>query len=143
MTSQDAASPGAEPVVPSQSQGPKQPSTASPGTQIRIGILVMGIAMLAGVAAWLVGEYTLDYFMPSRAAAENFRDSSALNREMPGVNALNGAVNLGTFGGLLGLALGIAGGLSRRSSTGAEAGAVAGWILGIVAGALPSLVVLP
>jgi hypothetical protein len=99
--------------------------------------------MLAGVAAWLVGESTFDYFKPSEAAAENYRDASALNREMLGVRARNGALTFGVLGGLLGLALGLAGGISRRSSHGALMGAVTGLILGTAAGALPSFGVMP
>jgi hypothetical protein len=108
-----------------------------------IWTLVLGLAMLAGVAAWRVGESTFGYFQPSLAASENFRDPSALNREMLGVSARNGALTFGVLGGLLGLALGLAGGLSRRSAHGALRGAVAGLILGAAAGALPSLAVMP
>jgi hypothetical protein len=113
------------------------------GAQIRIWLLVMGLAMVAGGCAWLSGEFTLDYFKPSAAASENHRDPSALNREMLGVSARNGALAFGPLGGLLGLALGLAGGLSRRSASGALMGAFAGLILGAAAGALPSFGVMP
>jgi hypothetical protein len=99
--------------------------------------------LVAGVAAWLEGELVLDYFKPSLAASENFRDPRALNQEMPGVVARNGALTFGPLGGLLGLALGLAGGFSRKSAYGAVIGAIAGLILGTAAGALPSLVVMP
>jgi hypothetical protein len=139
MNSEDAAVPGAEPVVPTQAHGPKPPT----GLGARIRILVIGLALLSGIAAWQVGEHTLDYSKPSRAAAENHRDPSGLNAEMPQVKAVNGALTFGVFGGLLGLALGLAGGFSRRPVSWAVTGAVAGLILGTAAGALPSLVVMP
>jgi hypothetical protein len=144
MTSQDGASPGVEPVVSSQSGGSKpSTTTAGLGAQIGIWILVLVLAMLAGAAAWRVGESTLDYFKPSEAASANYRDTTDLNREMPRVKALNGALHFGVLGGLLGLALGLAGGLSRWSLAGALSGALAGLILGTAAGALPSFVVMP
>jgi hypothetical protein len=105
-------------------------------------ILIIGLAMLAGAGAWWIGEYTMFYFMPSKAV-ENYRDPTALNLEMPVVNAKNAALTFGVLGGLLGFALGIAGGLSTRSPYRALAGAVAGLILGGAAGALPSFILMP
>lgn len=142
MTSQDATSTGGEPIVPVPSHGPKT-SADGLGARIRIWLQIIGLATLAAVAAWLVGESTHGYFKPSLAASENYRDPSALNAEMPGVNSRNGALTYGAFGGLLGLALGVAGGLARRSVGGAVRGAVVGLILGTAAGALPSFVVMP
>src|SRR5262245_45870049 len=142
MSSPDASSMGAEPVVPPQPRGPK-PSTAIPGAPIRIWLLVTTLALLAAAGAWAAGERTFDYFKASLAASENYRDQTGLNREMPGVNARNGALTYGVLGGLLGLALGAAGGLTGRSAGRAVLGAVAGLILGAAAGALPSFAVMP
>jgi hypothetical protein len=142
MASQDSASPAREPVVPSQSQGPALKSGGL-GAQVRIWFLVLVLALVAGVAAWLAGEFTLDYFKPSEEAASAPYDFRALNREMAEVGAYNGAVAFGTLGGLLGLGLGLAGGLIRRSAGGALLGAIVGLILGTAAGALPSFVLMP
>src|SRR5262245_22531869 len=117
MASQDSTSPAREPVVPSQSQGPALKSGGL-GPQVRIWFLVLGLALVAGVAAWLSGEFTLDYFQPSEEAAGAAYDFRALNREMQPVSAGNGALAFGALGGLLGLALGVAGGLVRRSTRG-------------------------
>lgn len=106
-------------------------------------LLIMSLAIAAGAAAWYLGEYTFAYFKPSLAASENYRDSTALNAEMPGVGARNGALTFGIFGGLLGLAMGLAGGLSRRSAGSALLGGLAGLVLGAAAGALPSIGVMP
>ena len=142
MTNQGPSSAGGAPIVPAPSRGPKL-STAGLGARVGIALLIIGLAELGAVAAWLVGESTHGYFKPSLAASANYRDPSALNREMPGVNTRNGALTYGPLGGLLGLALGLAGGLARRSVGGAMQGAAVGLLLGIAAGALPSIVVMP
>jgi hypothetical protein len=143
MTTEDQTTMAAgEPVVPALSPGSK-PSTGGLGAQIRGWVLVMGLAMLAAVAGWLVGERTFHVFKASLAASENYRDPSALNKEMPMVNARNGALTYGALGGLLGLAMGLAGGLAGRSVGRTVIAAIVGLILGAVAGALPSFVVMP
>ena len=48
MESQDSASPKTEPVVPAPSQKPG-PATAGMGARMRSWLLVMGLAMLAGL----------------------------------------------------------------------------------------------
>jgi hypothetical protein len=144
MTSPDAASADAELATPSPSPPPEsKPTYASARPPGRRWILLLGLSLIAGAAAWLAGERTMEYARLSKAAAENYRDSTALNAEMPRVIAINGALTFGTFGGLLGLALGLGGGLCRRSTTGAIVGALAGLILGAAAGALPALAVMP
>jgi hypothetical protein len=142
MASPDAASPGTDSVA----AAPSQPSpSSSVGLSWTIGPWTLVLALLAGAAAWLVGESTFDYFKPSLAASENVRGFNPflLNQEMPGVRARNGAATFGALGGLLGLALGLAGGLSRRSAVGVLLGALVGLILGTAAGALPALAVMP
>jgi hypothetical protein len=130
-------------VVPAPLPEPPSASRLGWGEKFRLWLLVLSLAILAGVAAWLVGESALDYFKPSDAAASQTYNFEPLNREMLGVSAHNGALTFGVLGGLLGLALGLAGGLSRRSGHGALMGAVAGLILGAAAGALPSFAVMP
>jgi hypothetical protein len=106
-------------------------------------VLIVGLGLLAGVLAWLVGERTMNYARPSLAASENYRDRTALNAEMPRVDAINGALTFGALGAFLGLALGVGGGLTRLSLRGALIGAVAGVVLGTAAGVLPALAVMP
>jgi hypothetical protein len=142
MTSQDATSTDQEPRVPPPASA-SGPSKEIPGSRVRIWFLLMALALLAGTAAWLVGERTMVFSKLSKAAAENIRDSGPLNLEMPGVIAVNGALTFGVLGALLGLAMGLGGGLARWSAKSAMYGAVAGLILGAAAGALPSLVVMP
>src|SRR5206468_957345 len=73
--------------------------------------VVLGLALMAGVAAWLMGERTYQYAKLSKAAAENHQNPALLNTEMPGVMAVNGALTFGVLGAVLGLAMGLAGGL--------------------------------
>ena len=142
MSYPDESSRGAGPVVPAPGEA-KKGSAAGLGAKLRSVLLVMGLALLGAVAAWFAGERSFGYFKATLAASENYRNPTALNQEMPGVNARNGALTYGELGGLLGLALGLAGGLAGRSVRRALIGAVVGLILGAAAGALPSFGVMP
>jgi hypothetical protein len=95
-------------------------------------------AALAGVAAWLIGEWRYDYYQPSEEAAAQAYAFTQLNKEMEWSTSLNGATAFGALGGLLGLALGLAGGLTRGSRGGAVTAAAVGLVLGGLAGALPA-----
>jgi len=105
--------------------------------------MVIGLAIVAGVAAWAVGEAGLDHFQPSAAAASQAYSFAAVNKETERTNALNGAMIFGAFGGLLGLAMGLGGGLARRSAAGAIVGGIIGLLLGAAAGALPAFILMP
>lgn len=104
---------------------------------------VLGLAALAGCAAWGVGELTLDLFKPSSAASADPYSFNALNDQIARVSGINGALAFGALGGALGVALGIAGGLSRHSAGGVWRGGLAGLVLGSLAGGLPALVLMP
>jgi hypothetical protein len=106
-------------------------------------LLALIAAGLAGVAAWLVGEWRYDYYKPSEEAASQAYSFAALNAEMEVVSSYNGATAFGALGALLGLALGLAGGLTRGSLRGGLAAAVVGLVLGGLAGALPAFAVMP
>lgn len=142
MTSQDDAGTGPGPARDALKREPRT-STLGAQRQVWTWTLVLFLALAAGVAAWRLGEGTMEFAKLSQAAAENYRDSTALNMEMPRVASINGALTLGVLGALLGLALGLAGGLCRRSMAAAITGAVVGLILGTAAGALPAWTVMP
>jgi hypothetical protein len=105
--------------------------------------MILGLAILAGFAAWLVGEPNLERFKPSAAAAAEAYNFQVLNQQTARANAFNGALAFGSLGGLLGLALGLAGGLAGRSPRAALLGALVGLLLGALAGALPSFALMP
>lgn len=140
------AGPSPDPIPPE----PAAPAAASVGPAAPRPAAAAGwpmaltAALLAGVAAWLVGEATLGYFKPPLSISERYdRGFAALNQAQAKANGENGAVAFGALGGLLGLALGLAGGLSRRSVGAALAGAFVGLTLGAAAGALPAFVIAP
>jgi hypothetical protein len=110
---------------------------------IRTWLMTLAAALLAGIASWLVGERTYDYFRPSEGAGADLFRFAALNRETSIAQARNGAVTFGALGALLGLGLGLAGGLSRRSPAGALVGGAVGLVLAGAAGALPAFAVMP
>src|SRR4051812_29395689 len=89
MTTQDSGSKDGDAVLQSRNTD-SRPAPAVTAAKARVWIMALGLSMLAGVAAWLIGEYAFEYVKPSKAVAENYRDSSGLNREMPVVNSLNG-----------------------------------------------------
>lgn len=100
-------------------------------------------AALAGLAAWGVGELTLDRLKPSSTASADPYAFSALNDQIARINSINGATSFGALGGLLGLALGVVGGWSRRSRSHALRGGLVGLILGALAGGMPSFALMP
>jgi hypothetical protein len=99
--------------------------------------------VLAGVAAWLIGEQTHRYAKLSQVAAENYQNTALLNAEMPGVLTVNGALTFGVLGAVLGLAMGLAGSLCGGPRGRPLAAALVGLLLGAVAGALPSAALMP
>jgi len=146
MQPHDADSPNPAPPPPPEPPAPVSEFAgvaADRRPPARTWLVASAAALLAGVAAWLVGEATLDYYKPSKEAAEQLRNFVALNREQSIANGRNGAIAFGALGGLLGLGLGVAGGLSRRSTGAALAGGFVGLTLGAVVGALPAFAIMP
>ena len=86
----------------------------------RLWTVSLAAALVAGLAAWIIGEQSLHLFTPAREWRTGKVD--AVSRLKPTVATLraadtkNAALGFGIFGALLGLALGGAGGLVRRSS---------------------------
>jgi hypothetical protein len=135
---------------PHADAAPLEPTRVTPdvpaithGTNAATWTWTLVAALLAGTAAWLIGEAGLDYYQPSEKAAAEPYDHEPLNREMEVVSGRNGAIAFGALGGLLGLALGLAGGLSRSAVGPALTGAAVGLVLGVAAGGLPAFVVMP
>ncbi len=118
-------------------------STPNPQEKRRAWVLIAVLALLAGLGAWLWGEFTRDHFEPDAAAAAARFAFAAHNKQMARVTTLNGQLAFCGLGALLGLALGLAGGLARRSWRRAIDGASVGLILGLVAGMLPAMVLMP
>jgi hypothetical protein len=128
--------------VPPSSLAAKTSPAALSGRLFRWSA-VLALALLAGVAAWLIGERTFQYAKLSKAASENYQNTSLLNAEMPDVLKVNGALTFGVLGAALGLAMGLAGSLCGLPRAHPIAGAFVGLLLGAAAGALPSVVIMP
>jgi hypothetical protein len=110
----------------------------APATPRAAAVATLVLALAAGVASSLVGEWQLDRYTPSEKAEQRF-SFEAINRETARANSYNGALAFGVLGGLLGLAMGLAGGLARGSSSRAVVAGIVGLVLGIPAGVGPSL----
>jgi hypothetical protein len=109
----------------------------------RLWAVSLAAALVAGLAAWIIGEQTLHLFTPAREWRTGKVD--AVSRLKPTVATLraadtkNAALGFSILGALLGLALGGAGGFARRSSREALMAGLVGLVLG---GALVSAVTL-
>jgi hypothetical protein len=103
----------------------------------------LAAGLVAGLAAWIVGEQSLHIFTPAREWRTGKVD--AVSRLKPTVATVraadtkNAALGFSILGASLGLALGGAGGLARRSSRQALVAGLAGLVLG---GALVLVVTL-
>jgi hypothetical protein len=102
---------------------------------------------LAGLAAWLLGEYALDWFSPelvSAAVGGRMGGPDAPTPDSTRMAAVkNAALAFGLLGALLGGLLGLAGGMIRPSLRAGLAAGLIGAALGMAAGASASLGVLP
>src|SRR5262249_61131580 len=108
------------------------PGPVRPGSN-RLAIWALGAGLLAGVAAWLVGEATVEVFRPTMVTMDTpvGRMTAASAQEVMRTDVKNAALAFVVQGTCLGLALGLAGGLGRGS---ARAGGAAGVVGGGVGG---------
>ena len=140
-TSSETRSPDGSAVPPDAAID--TPTTAGGGG--RFWALVLGAAIVAGLAAWSAGEASLNRIKP-RVHAANSR-GIVLNltgrREIALADAQNAGVAFALLGASLGAGLGMAGGLVRRSGGAAVRAALVGLFAGAVACALMSLALLP
>jgi hypothetical protein len=119
------------------------PTTASGGG--RLWALVLAAGIVAGLAAWLGGEATLNRIKPLAHAANS--RGIVLNLtgrgEIASADAKNAGVAFALLGASIGAGLGLAGGLVRRSGRAAAKAALFGLIAGTAASAVMSLALLP
>jgi hypothetical protein len=100
----------------------------------RLWAVSLAAALVAGLAAWIIGEQSLHLFTPAREWRTGKVD--AVSRLKPTVATMraadtkNASLGFSILGTLLGLALGGAGGLARRSSRQALMAGLAGLVLG-------------
>jgi hypothetical protein len=101
----------------------------------RLAIWALGAGLLAGVAAWLVGEATLEVFRPTMVTMDTpvGRMTAASTQEVMRTDVKNAALAFAVQGACLSLALGLAGGLARGS---VRVGIAAGLVGAVLGGAL-------
>ena len=98
----------------------------------RLAIWALGAGLLAGAAAWLVGEATLEVFRPTMVTMDTpvGRMTAASAQELMRTDMKNSTLAFAVQGACLGLALGLAGGLARGSARSGAAAGLAGAVLG-------------
>lgn len=142
----------AEPVPPTAVDlhvklGPLQDADVKRPRAAQVWAWAMAGGGAAGLAAWLLGEYALDWFSPEllpAAAAGRMGGEDAPTPDSTRMAAVkNAALAFGLLGSLLGGLLGLAGGLIRPSLRAGLAAGLVGAALGLAAGASASLGVLP
>jgi hypothetical protein len=117
----------AETLGPAGRPGPARP------TANRLAIWSLGAGLLAGAAAWIVGEATVEAFLPKMVTMDTpvGRMTAAPADEVTRTDVMNAALAFAVQGGCLGLALGLAGGLARGSARAGAAAGLAGAVLGV------------
>ena len=108
-----------------------RPGPARPASD-RLAIWALVAGLLAGAAAWLVGEATVEFFRPTMVTMDTpvGRMTAASAQEVMRTDVKNAALAFAVQGACLGLALGLAGGLARGSGRAAAAAGLAGAVLG-------------
>jgi hypothetical protein len=148
--SRDATTPGFPPSTapaigtPADPESPKpdEAAAAAPG---RLAALALAAGVVAGVAAWLAGEATLNTFVPP-SHDENVMGQTIRKVEFEDQSRAdyrNALVAFAWLGGLLGAAMGLAGGLARPSHRAGAGAAAIGLILGLVSAVVASAAFLP
>ena len=108
-----------------------RPGPARPASN-RLAIWALVAGLLAGAAAWLVGEATVEFFRPTMVTMDTpvGRMTAASAQEVMRTDVKNAALAFAVQGACLGLALGLAGGLARGSVRSGAAAGLAGAVLG-------------
>lgn len=140
-----AATPPVEPIAPAGVAPPPPPVAA----RRRAGWgVALGLAIVAGLLAWWVGEsiyarYEIDWAKAPPDARSQINYLESVKRYGRPLQARRAAVALGALGGALGLGLGLAGGLARRSTRSAALAGLVGLLLGGAVGATLPAVAAP
>jgi hypothetical protein len=105
--------------------------------------LALAAGLLAGVAAWLVGEAILEAHR-SVLSPKVGRDVDAeAVRKFARATLTSASGTFTALGAILGLSLGMAGGLARRSASAGFRAALLGCVVGAIGGGSSSLLILP
>jgi hypothetical protein len=142
MVTPNADSTPADSTINAASGRPPEAPASTLGQGRLLGMALVA-GLLAGVAAWLVGETILEAYRDILTPKVKREMDAEVVRQFARAHLTSG---LGTFAGLgaiLGLSLGMAGGLARRSASAGAKAALVGCVVGSIAGFSVSLLVLP
>jgi hypothetical protein len=108
-----------------------RPGPLRPASNL-LAMWALGAGLVAGAAAWLVGEATVEVFRPTMVTMDTpaGRMTAASAQELTRTDINNAALAFAVQGACLGLALGLAGGLAQGSARAGAAAGLAGAMLG-------------
>src|SRR5262245_32343845 len=140
--------PGSSPPPPGLEAGANAESRPPGGPAVPPGRLwgwALGAALLAGLAAWLVGEGTVEVFRPKLQTMMTMMGpmEGATNAERARAASWNAALAYTLLGAFLGLAMGLAAGLARKSPRAAFVAGAVGLALGAILALVSSLALQP
>lgn len=137
-------SPQAAPDEPAGT-GPREPASPPAAGPAALWPAALAAGLIAGVAAWLIGEAAHEYFEPAEVEkiVMGHKTRNPTFETQNDATVKNSLVAFGSLGCLLGMALGAGSGLARRAPRSAAMAAVIGLVLGGLAGAGATAVVLP
>lgn len=118
-----------------------RPAPVAAETAARAARLALPFALVAGLAAWFVGEQLYGVLDPELTLAGSLSGQVAAQQDA--ADTRTAALLYGALGAGIGLSLGLAGGLARRAFRPALMAGLTGLVLGAAAGSLMSLALVP
>ena len=122
---------------------PPPKALASAGGKGRLLGMALVAGLLAGVAAWLVGETILEAYRTVLSPKVQRDADAGVALQVVRARLMSASGTFTALGAIVGLGLGLAGGLARRSASAGAKAALVGCVVGSIAGASVSLLVLP
>jgi hypothetical protein len=137
-------SPGVQPDEPAGAV-PHDAASLPAAGRVALWPAALAAGLIAGVAAWLIGEAAHEFFEPAEVEVIRMgQQTRGPNFDTENEATLKNAVlAFGSLGGVLGMALGVGAGVARHAPRSAAMAALAGLMLGALAGAGTAAIVLP
>src|SRR5262245_14870968 len=112
----------------------------------RAWLLVLSAGLISGLASWLMGEVTREWFVvtrPLNPGPPSLEEQRVARAEHESAETRTVALALGWLGGALGLMMGLAGGLVHGSVPAGGKIGLAGLVVGALAGVVAALALMP
>jgi hypothetical protein len=142
MVTPDSDSTRSDSTIDDASRPPSEALTSS-GGQGRLVAMALVAGLLAGVAAWLVGETILEAYRTILSPKIKREADAGVALQVMRARLLSASGTFTALGAIVGLGLGLSGGLARRSASAGAKAALLGCVVGSIAAASVSLLVLP